>query len=162
MPCEHESICEACSSFQTTSGFLPHLRRQRQDAQAKRHAEVDWRKVKRDERYDGKFLLWSNTQLSLAEIGLGYKELWRIEHAFRELKTGLEIRPVYYWTPSRVRGHFGVCFLALVMESTLARMLREKRHQANFRQVLEDLRLVTAAHLELDDKPFFLRMELQG
>jgi transposase len=82
-------------------------------------AEVDWRRVTRDERYDGKFLLRSNTELSAAEIGWAYKELWRVEHAFRELKTGLEIRPVRHWAPSRVRGHFGVCFLALVVESPL-------------------------------------------
>jgi transposase len=35
------------------------------------------------------------------------------------LKSDLEIRPMYNWTPSRVRGHIGVCFLALVLESAL-------------------------------------------
>lgn len=46
-------------------------------------AEVNWQKVKRDARYDGKFILRSNTELSAAEIGAAYKELWRVEHAFR-------------------------------------------------------------------------------
>jgi transposase len=125
-------------------------------------AEVDWRRVKRDERYDGKFLLRSNTELSAAEIGLAYKELWRVEHAFRELKTGLEIRPVRHWSPSRVRGHFGVCFLALVVESTLARMLREKNLQVSYRKVLKDLEQVKAVRVELDDRAFLLRTELPG
>ena len=126
------------------------------------HAEVNWGRVKRDERYDGKFLLQSNTELSASEIGLAYKELWRVEHAFRELKTGLEMRPVRHWTPSRVRGHLGICFLALVMEATLAKLLKERRPQARYGEVLTDLRQVKAALLELNGKPFLLRMELQG
>lgn len=125
-------------------------------------AEVNWKMVKRDERYDGKFLLRSNTELSATEIGLAYKDLWRVEHAFRELKTGLEMRPVRHWTASRVRGHFDICFLALVMETTLARLLKENRPEANYAQVLTDLRQVKAALLELSGRPFLLRMELQG
>jgi transposase len=88
---------------------------------------------------------------------LAYKELWRVEHAFRELKTGLEIRPVRHWASSRVRGHFGVCFLALVVESTLARMLREKNPQVSYRKVLKDLEQVKAVRVELDDRAFLLR-----
>jgi hypothetical protein len=125
-------------------------------------AEVDWRRVKRDGRYDGKFLLRSNTKLSATDVGVAYKELWRVEHAFRELKTGLEIRPVRHWSPSRVRGHFDVCFLALVMESALARMLREKKSQASYREVLKDLEQVKAVRVELDGRAFLLRTELPG
>lgn len=125
-------------------------------------AEVNWKQVKREERYDGRFLLRSNTELSAAEIGLAYKDLWRVEHAFRELKTGLEIRPVRHWTPSRVRGHFAICFLALVMETSLARLLKGNNPEANYTQVLTDLQQVKAALLELSGRPFLLRMELQG
>jgi transposase len=93
---------------------------------------------------------------------LAYKELWRVEPAFSELKTGLEIRPVRHWVPSKVRGYFGVCFLVLVMESTLARMLREKNPQVNYRKVLKGLKQVKAVRVELDDRAFLLRTELPG
>jgi hypothetical protein len=72
------------------------------------------------------------------------------------------MRPVRHWTPSRVRGHFGICFLALVMEATLARLLKERSPQVRYGEVLIDLRQVKAALLELSGKPFLLRMELQG
>jgi transposase len=72
------------------------------------------------------------------------------------------MRPVHHWTPSRVRGHFGICFLALVMESTLARMLKEKRPQANYREVLRDLEQVKAVRVELNSRALLLRMELPG
>jgi len=125
-------------------------------------AEINWRKVRQDARYDGKFVLRSNTELSPAEIGVAYKELWRVEHAFRELKTGLEIRPVYHWTPARVRGHFGICFLALVMESALSRMLKEGKPQTSYREVLKDVEQVKAVRVELNDQAFLLRTELVG
>ena len=123
---------------------------------------MNWEKVKQDARYDGKFILRSNTGLSTAAIGTAYKELWRVEHAFRELKTGLEMRPVRHWTPPRVRGHFGICFLALVMESTLARMLKEKRPQASYREVLKDLEQVKAVRVELNGRAFLLRSCREG
>ncbi|MDP3064102.1 MAG: hypothetical protein Q8O40_12955 [Chloroflexota bacterium] len=61
-----------------------------------------------------------------------------------------------------MRGHFGVCFLALVMESTLTKLLKERRPRAGYREVMRDLRRAKAARLELNDKPFPLRMELDG
>ena len=118
--------------------------------------------MRQDARYDGKFVLRSNTELSPAEIGVAYKELWRVEHAFRELKTGLEIRPVYHWTPARVRGHFGLCFLALVMESALSRMLKEGKPQASNWEVLKDVEQVKVVRVELNDQAFLLRTELVG
>lgn len=125
-------------------------------------AGVDWEKVKRDERYDGKFILRSNTTLSAEEIALAYKELWRVERAFRELKSGLEVRPVRHWTPSRVRGHIMVCFLALMMESTFLKLLREKRAKASYREVLKDLEQVKGVRVELNNRAFLLRTELTG
>jgi hypothetical protein len=40
-----------------------------------------------------------------------------IEHCFRKLKTsGLEIRPVYHWTPRRIMAHVQLCTLALQIQ----------------------------------------------
>ena len=46
-----------------------------------------------------------------------------MERAFRELKSGLDLRPVYHWTEKRIRGHVMVCFLALVLEMAPRRKL---------------------------------------
>ncbi len=48
------------------------------------------------------------------------------------MKSSLDLRPVYHWSESRVRGHIMVCFLALVLESGLMRALNESgRKNAN-------------------------------
>lgn len=46
-----------------------------------------------------------------------YKDLARVERAFRSLKTAeLEIRPIRHWKPSRVRAHVFLCLLAYHLE----------------------------------------------
>ncbi len=41
-----------------------------------------------------------------------YNDLYEVEHAFRALKSQLEIRPIYHWTDRRIEGHIAMCFLA--------------------------------------------------
>src|SRR6201993_1076939 len=46
-----------------------------------------------------------------------YKDLSRVERAFRSMKTSdLEIRPIRHWTPKRVRAHVFLCMLAYHVE----------------------------------------------
>lgn len=125
-------------------------------------ADINWRRVKRDARYDGKYLLRTATELPPAEVAIAYKELWRIESAFRDLKSGLEIRPIYHWTPPRVRGHIGVCFLALVVESALARLLRNHGCQESVVKVIGALRQVKAVRVELEGQVFLTRTHLSA
>jgi hypothetical protein len=123
-------------------------------------AGINWRRVERDARYDGKYLLRTATELSPAEVATAYKELWRIEAAFRDLKSGLEIRPMYHWTPPRVRGHIAVCFLALVVESALARLLRNHACQESVARVVDALRQVKAVRVDLEGQVFLTRTDL--
>lgn len=125
-------------------------------------ARVNWEKVKKDERYDGKLVLRSNTELRAEEIALAYKELWRVEQGFRNLKSGLDLRPIRHWTPSRVRGHIMVCFLALVMESMLLRLMRDQGVRSSYQAVIKDLEQVKAVKVQLKDKSYLLRTELNG
>jgi transposase len=123
-------------------------------------ASINWRRVDQDARCDGKYLLRTATDLSPQEVALAYKELWRVEHAFRDLKSRLEVRPVYHWTPARVRGHIGVCFLALVMESALARLLRAHGCEESLRKVMEAVQEVKAVRVELNGDLFLTRTDL--
>jgi hypothetical protein len=45
-------------------------------------ATIDWEKVEREARYDGKYILRTNTTLLPAEVALAYKSLWQVERAF--------------------------------------------------------------------------------
>src|SRR5208283_4465262 len=91
-----------------------------------RYLSKDWRgrprldaaKVKAAEKFDGKFVVISNDDtLSAEDIALGYKGAWIIESCFRRMKqTGLEVRPMFHWTPRRIDAHVKLCVLAPQMQ----------------------------------------------
>ncbi len=118
--------------------------------------------IREEARYDGKWVVRTNTDLPTDEVALAYKSLWQIEQAFRELKSGLEIRPVYLRLEEHVRGHILVCFLALVMEATLRRLLAETGSHSSYQEVLDDLAGVQAARFECRGKAWLWRTELPG
>jgi len=129
---------------------------------SKNAVTIDHDAIRREARYDGKYMLKTNTDLPPDQVVLAYKELWRVERVFRELKPGLELRPIYHWTESRVRGHVMVCFLALVLESALIRYLKGKQSKAGYLQVMADLATLHAIQFSFNDKVYLFRTELQG
>jgi len=116
--------------------------------------------IREESRYDGKWVLRTNTDLPSAEVALAYKRLWQVEHAFRELKSGLEIRPVFLRTEDHVRGHIMVCFLALVLEAALLRLLRKQEDNGSYRDALIDLDHVRAVEIKANGKSWLVRTEL--
>jgi hypothetical protein len=79
---------------------------------------LDVAKVKAAEKFDGKFVVITNDDtLSAEDVALGYKGAWIIESCFRRMKqTGLEVRPMFHWTPRRIEAHVRLCVLALQMQ----------------------------------------------
>ncbi|MGI9951970.1 IS1634 family transposase [Moorellaceae bacterium AZ2] len=63
---------------------------------------LDEEALKEEAKYEGKYVLRTNTALSPEEVALSYKGLWQVERAFKELKSGLDLRPVYHWTEKRI------------------------------------------------------------
>ena len=118
--------------------------------------------IREEARYDGKWVLRTNTNLPTGEVALAYKSLWQIEQAFRELKSGLEIRPVFLRLEDHVRGHILVCFLALVMEAALKRLLAATGSKSGYQEVLGDLAGVLAVRFEARGKAWLWRTELPG
>ena len=118
--------------------------------------------IREESRYDGKWVLRTSTDLPADEVALAYKSLWQIEHAFRELKSGLEVRPVFLRTEDHVRGHLVVCFLALVLEAAFARLLKSQGSSGSYRQVLADLEQLRAVRFETRGKTWLWRTELTG
>jgi hypothetical protein len=77
---------------------------------------VDRAAVAREVHLDGKFLLRSSDPtLTAEEIALGYKQLLQVERGWRDMKTTLELRPVYHRKEERIRAHIVLCWLALLL-----------------------------------------------
>jgi Transposase DDE domain len=105
---------------------------------------VDRAKVKAEARLDGKFLLsTSDPNLSAEDVALGYKNLLEAERAFRDLKTTLELRPIYHRLEHRIRAHVLLCWLALLLIRVAERQTSSTWRRINTE--LGRLHLVTLA-----------------
>ena len=77
---------------------------------------IDRAKIAAEQRLDGKYLLsTSDPDLSAEDVALGYKNLLEAERGFRDLKTTLELRPVFHRLEHRIRAHVLICWLALLL-----------------------------------------------
>jgi len=77
---------------------------------------VDQRAVAAEERLDGKFLLrTSDPTLTAEDVALGYKQLLEVERGWRDMKSTLDLRPVYHHLERRIRAHVLLCWLALLL-----------------------------------------------
>jgi hypothetical protein len=126
------------------------------------HFRIDEAKVAEDARYDGKWVLRTNTDLDAAEVALQYKGLWMVEQWFRSCKTLLQTRPIYHKCDETIRGHVFCSFLALVLRQELQDRLEERGHEFEWADVLGDLDRLQVVTVEQDGKQFGLRSEVQG
>jgi hypothetical protein len=99
---------------------------------------IDRAKIAAEERLDGKYLLsTSDPDLSAEDVALGYKNLLEAERGFRDLKSTLELRPVFHRLEHRIRAHILLCWLALLM----IRLAERQTNQSWRRTCLELQRL---------------------
>ena len=77
---------------------------------------IDKAKIKTETNLDGKYLLRSSDpKLSAQDIALGYKQLLQVERGWRDMKSVLDLRPVYHRLEERIRAHVILCWLALLL-----------------------------------------------
>ena len=77
---------------------------------------TDKGKAKAEENLDGKYLLrCADPDMTAEDIALGYKQLLEVERSWRDMKTILELRPVYHRLEERIRAHVLLCWLALLL-----------------------------------------------
>jgi transposase len=123
---------------------------------------IDEDKIREEARYDGKWVLRTNTDLPTAEVALKYKQLWMVEDLFRTAKTLLETRPIYHKCDETIRGHVFCSFLALVLRKELQDRLEAKEHDVEWADVLRDLEQLEEVEVEQDGKRFLLRTTAKG
>jgi len=120
-------------------------------------------KVAVEARYDGKWILRTNTELSAREVALKYKQLWTVEAIFRTMKSQLDTRPIFHKTDDTIRGHVFCSFLALVMRKALQDRLEAKGHtDLEWAQILDDLHGLQEIELTVQGKAYRLRTETKG
>jgi transposase len=126
------------------------------------HFEVDEAKIEAEARYDGTWVLRTNTEMPAADVALQFKRLWLVEQWFRSCKSLLETRPIYHHCDDTIRGHVFCSFLALVLRYELQARLKAKGKVYEWADILRDLERVQQVEVEHQEKRFLLRSELSG
>ena len=125
-------------------------------------SKVDEAKVKAEERFDGKFVLRTNTALSNGEVALQYKRLQMVEQFFRAIKSVMETRPIFHQWDMTITGHVFSSFLALVLVDELQRRMQSKGWQEEWAVVRRDLEALAEVEVRQEDKWYLLRTSLVG
>jgi transposase len=101
---------------------------------------LNHRAISREAEKDGFFGIITNVkEMSATEIVSNYKELWRIEDAFGEMKGTLKSRPMFHWTDKRIIGHLTLCFLSHFCEAHLTKKLREAGIKQDSKAITEGI-----------------------
>ncbi len=129
---------------------------------AKDSARIDPAKVKAEKRFDGKWVLVTNTDLPADQVALKYKELWCVERVFRDMKSLLETRPVYHQKDENIAGHVFCSFLALVLRKELDQRLADKKYRFEWADIKQDLKALKQVEIEESGKRFAIRSECKG
>lgn len=123
---------------------------------------VDEDKIQEEARYDGKWVLTTNTDLPAREVALKYKQLWMVEDVFRSMKSLLDTRPIFHKRDETIRGHVFCSFLALLLRKELQDRLARKEWKLEWADVVRDLDNLNEMKIAIDDKSFVFRGQTSG
>jgi transposase len=120
---------------------------------------IDDAKVEADGRYDGLWVLRTNTTLVPRYVALAYKQLWMVEATFRSMKSVLDTRPIYHQRDDTIRGHVFCSFLALLLRQELQRRLAAKDWPLEWAHVVRDLDALHETTITIEDRAYVVRSE---
>jgi hypothetical protein len=121
------------------------------------HFAIDAAKVEEEKKFDGIFVLRTNTDLNPLETMLCYKHLWTVEQTFRTAKHLLATRPIFHKLDETIRGHVFCSFLALVLKKALDDRIAAVGRAGSWPEIIADLDSLTETEIEHDGKRFVAR-----
>lgn len=125
--------------------------------------QIDEEKIQDDQMWDGYYGVETNCKFTEAyEVLNIYHELWKIEEAFRTLKSHIEARPMFHWTEERIKGHLVLCFIAFLLERTLELELKRNNIDYSSIKIREALNNLQFSEIEIEGQRFFLRSKVEG
>lgn len=82
--------------------------------------------IDKEAMFDGYYAVCTTLNDDVKEIIKVNKRRWEIEESFRILKTEFKARPVYLKRDDRIKAHFTICFLSLLIYRILENKLKNK------------------------------------
>jgi len=151
-----EKLSRGAKSLIGNKGYRKYLRME------KEAVTIDRDKIAREARYDGKWVLTTNTSLKADQVALQYKQLWMVEQAFRTIKSVLNTRPIFHKRTETIRGHVFCSFLALVLMKELQDRLERRGWRLEWDRLIRDVDYLKEIEISTAGKKVIIRNELRG
>ena len=123
--------------------------------------KIDYTRVDKEALLDGCYIVFTDVpqeDMTAVETVTNYKNLMKVEQAFRNMKTvRLEIRPVYHKTDVRIKCHVFICMLAYYVMWHMNKMLAPffetdgvgRKRKLTFDYVMEILKSIRIQDVEV-------------
>jgi hypothetical protein len=123
------------------------------------HFTIDYDKAEQEAKFDGIFVLRTNSKISALQVVLRYRNLLAVENAFKATKALLATRPIFHKTDTAIRGHIFCSFLAIVLRHELIQRLNKRRSKEplEWQTIIDDLTDLSEIEVEQDGRRALLR-----
>jgi len=114
-------------------------------------------KLKQEELYDGVWILTTNCGETITSetISLAYKSLQFVERGFRDLKSLINVRPIFHFKEERIKAHIFLAFLTLIVKWYVLNTINASCHEDGLRFIESMLNLKA---IEIDQSiPLYVR-----
>jgi hypothetical protein len=123
---------------------------------------LDSQKIEDDARFDGKYVLRTNTEMPAAEVAIQYKHLLLVEQFFRAAKSMINSRPIFHQEDDTIKGHIFCSFLALLLHHELEVRLKKQGNRFEWADIRRDLESLSEVQVREGEQWYRLRTTLQG
>ena len=123
------------------------------------HFVIDEKQVKTEQRYDGIWVLRTNTDYNAETVAHVYKALWRVEDIFRTTKSVFETRPIYHKRDETIRGHVFCSFLALLLKQELESRIKLADLRWECKEVIRGLDALQQVEANFQGRRFLFRSQ---
>jgi transposase len=150
-----EQLRQGDKSLVGNKGYRRYLK-----VQGDHHFAIDEKQIKTEARYDGLWVLRTNTLYNAETVAHVYKALWTVEDIIRTTKSIMDTRPIYHRCDETIRGHVFCSFLALLLKTELERRMKFADLKREWAQVIRGLEALQQVEATFQEKRFVLRSQL--
>jgi Transposase DDE domain len=150
-----EQLRNGDKSLVGNKGYRRYLK-----VQGSGHFVIDEKQVKAEERYDGIWVLRTNTVYNTETVAHVYKALWTVEDIIRTSKSILETRPIYHKRDETIRGHVFCSFLALLLKQELEGRMKPTDLQWEWNELIRGLDALQQVEANFQGRRFLFRSQL--
>lgn len=111
--------------------------------------------IEAEQKTDGWYLLQTSLSKEKAtseQVLKHYKNLLEVEEAFCQLKSYMEVRPIFHYRPDRVRNHVRICFLAYWITARLRQEWKQCGYNGQPVDLLRQLQGIKVGYISVKGK----------